>query len=260
MRYSISTCSFYKFRVRKLLQLPQDFGVEIFYEFGSEDQWESLLSHLSGRAQGPFSIHAPFAFVDISEPCDETRLFDVLRRPFDLYHRYNGEFYVLHTYGEVDRDESPVHLSECRKRSAERLAKFQDICKAEGVRLAAENLCAGRTPMFDQAQFLDLFKTVPDMSCVIDVGHALVTGMDIGAVQQQLGSRICAYHLHNNDGKHDSHSRLRQGVMDWQTFAQNAARYTPQATGVLEYMTETDPAVFQEDAAYLEGLMASAAP
>lgn len=255
MRYSVSTCSFYKFRVRKLLQLPEDLGVEIFYEFGSSDQWESLLSKFYERSTGPFSIHAPFAFVDISEPCDEEKLFDVLRRPFDLYHRYDGEFYVLHTYGEVDRDESPAHLCECRKRSTERLARFQDICKAEGVRLAAENLCAGKVPMFDQEQFLKLFQDVPEVSCVLDVGHALVTGMDICTVQQELGSRICAYHLHNNDGKHDSHSRLRQGVMDWTAFARNAACYTPDATGVLEYMTETDAKLFREDADYLESLM-----
>ena len=108
--------------------------------------------------------------------------------------------------------------------------------------------------MFNQEQFLELFRQVPDMSCVIDVGHALVTGMDIATVQRELGNRICAYHLHNNDGKHDSHSRLRNGVMDWAAFVQNAARYTPDATGVLEYMTETDMGIFREDAAYLDSL------
>lgn len=257
MRYSISTCSFYKFRVRRLLQMPENFGVEIFYEFGSPDQWESLLSQLYQSSRGPFSIHAPFTFVDISAPCDEGKLFDVLRRPFDLYHRYNGEFYVLHTYGEVDRPETSDHLEECRKRSVERLAKFQEICKKEGVHLAAENLCAGKTPMFDQGQFLQLFRDIPDMNCVLDVGHALVTGMDIPTVQRELGSRICAYHLHNNDGKRDTHARLRDGIMDWASFAQNAARYTPDATGVLEYMTEMDMAIFRDDAAYLEQLLSS---
>lgn len=256
MKYSISTCSFYKFRIRKLLNIPDDMGVEIFYEFGSEDQWDSLMSTLKAQGnQGPFSIHAPFAFVDISEPCDEQKLFDVLCRPFDVYHRNNGEFYVLHTYGEVPRLETPEHLSDCRKLATERLSKFQDICKAEGVCLAAENLCAGNTPMFNGEQFLQIFHDVPDIHCVIDVGHALVTGLDIELAQKTLGERICAYHLHNNDGTHDSHSRLRNGVMGWSAFMKNVARYTPNATGVLEYMVETDMDIFKDDAAYLEGIL-----
>ena len=254
MRYSVSTCSFYKFRIRRLLEMPREFGLEIFYEFGSQDQWESLLSILSARGLDSFSIHAPFAFVDISAPCDEGRLYDVLRRPFKLYHRYNGEFYVLHTYGEVERPETPEHLRDCRARAADRLARFQEICAKEGVRLAAENLCAGGTPMFSEEQFLELFRRIPDLSCVVDVGHALVSGMDVSRLQKALGRRIAGYHLHNNDGLRDTHARLREGIMDWAAFAENAARHTPDAIGVLEYMTEIDMEHYRQDAAYLDSL------
>ena len=255
MKYSISTCSFYKFRIRKLLQLPKDFGVEIFYEFGSEDQWESLLTELTGQGMSGFSIHAPFTFVDIASPCDEKKLFETLKKPFDLYHRYNGEFYVLHTYGEASSPSDEAGMQEYRARATERLAKFNEICKAEGVRLAAENLCSGHSPLFNEEQFLEIFRQVPDLDCVIDVGHALATGMNITNLQKTLGSRICAYHLHNNDGIHDSHDRLREGVMDWKAFAENCMRYTPDATGVLEYMVHTDMGIYLDDAAYLESLV-----
>ena len=254
MKYSISTCSFYKYRIRKLLQMPADFGVEIMYEFGSEDQWRSCLDILSAQGMDGFSIHAPFAFVDIAAPCDEKKLFDTLRRPFDLYHRYNGECYVLHTYGDELGDPA-----ERRARATDRLAKFQDICKSEGVLLAAENLCGGKPALFDQEQFLQIFKDVPDLHCLIDVGHALVTGMDIGTVQRTLGDRICGYHLHNNDGKGDTHCRLQEGIMDWKSFAENYNRYTPNATGVLEYLLYTDMDVYRQDRDYLEGLLKAAA-
>lgn len=255
MKYSVSTCSFYKFRIRKLLQLPRNLGVEIFYEFGSEDQWESLLSALTAQGLKGFSIHAPFAFVDIAAPCDEDKLFETLRKPFDFYHRYNGEFYVLHTYGETGCPAGEDDRQAYRARSVERLAKFNAVCKAEGVRLAAENLCSGSPPLFSEEQFLDIFRQVSDLDCVLDVGHALVTGMDIGNLQKTLGQRICAYHLHNNDGIHDSHDRLREGIMDWKTFAENCVRYTPEAVGVLEYMVHTDMDIYLEDVAYLESLM-----
>lgn len=259
MKYSISTCSFYKFMIRKLLRIPQEFGVEIFYEFGSEDQWDSFMAELSAHGYSGFSIHAPFAFIDIASDCDESRLFDVLRRPFDLYHRYNGEFYVLHTYGDVAEPGSRQYMADCRARSLDRLRKFNEICKKEGVCLGAENLCSGKVPLFNEEQFLNLFEEIPDLSCVLDIGHALVTDMDIANVQRRLGDRICAYHLHNNNGLADSHDRLRDGIMDWRTFAENCVRYTPNAVGVLEYLKYQDLAVYAEDSGYLENLLQTCA-
>lgn len=257
MKYSISGCSFYKLMTRKLLNMPRDFGLEIFYEYGSQDMWNSFLTELSPRGFNGFSIHAPFAFVDITAG-DEKTLFEVLKRPFDLYHRFGGEFYVLHTYGGLSHPKTEDERADCRARSLDRLYKFNEICKREGVRLGAENLCDGSPILFDEAQFLDLFEKIPDMSCVLDVGHALVSGMDIENVQRTLGSRICAYHLHDNDGHSDQHERLGTGIMDWKRFAENCLRYTPEAAGVLEYLKYQNFAVYEEDRAYLNGLLREA--
>ena len=195
MRYSISTCSFYKFRIRRLLEIGEPFGVEIFYEFGSEDHWRSLLTQVAQQTRGPFSIHAPFAFADVAAP-EEGQLFEIMRRPFDLYHAFGGEFYVVHSYGETVRPGDETYRRDCRARAADRLARLQDICAAEGVTLAVENLCSGDRPLFDEEQFLALFRDLPDIKCVIDVGHALVAKMDVTRLQQALGGRICGYHLH----------------------------------------------------------------
>lgn len=255
MKYSISTCSFYKLMLRKLLNIPQHFGVEIFYEYGSTDMWESFLTELTAHGHNGFSIHAPFAFVDISADCNETKLFDTLRRPFDLYHKYDGEFYVLHTYGGLASRNTEQERAACLERSFERMYKFNEICKAEGVRLGAENLCDGNPPLYSEERFLQLFRDIPDLNCVLDIGHALVTKLDIAKVQRELGSRICAYHLHNNDGVSDSHERLRLGVMDWETFAQNCKKYTPDAVGVLEYLKYQNLDDYEEDRIYLESFM-----
>lgn len=255
MKFSVSTCSFYKYRIRRLLSLGPDMGVEIFCEFGSDDMWTSLMCSLNESGKRPFSIHAPFAFVDIGAKCDEGKLFDSLMRPFDLYHRFDGDFYVVHTYGDEAAAAVGQDRDYSRKLAAERLAKFNELCKRENVRLAAENLCAGAEPLFSQEQFLGLFEQIPDMDCVIDVGHALVSGMDISTLQKSLNSRICAYHLHDNDGTKDAHLRLGEGICQWKTFAENCRRYTPEAVGVLEYMDVVDLKAYEEDRAFLESLM-----
>ena len=224
----------------------------------SADLWNSLLGELSARGMDGFSIHAPFAFADITADCDETALFDALRRPFDLYHRYGGEFYVLHTYGPSACSGDEAFRADCRARAAERLGKFNDICRSEGVVLGAENLCDGTPPLFTGEQFLRLFTDLPDLHCVLDIGHALVAGMDIARLQRELGGRIRAYHLHTNNGRADTHDRLREGVMDWSAFAENCLRYTPDAVGVLEYLKYQDMSVYEEDRAYLSALLSNA--
>lgn len=67
MKYSVSTCSFVKLKVKRLLALPENIGVEIFYEYGSEDYWEEFLSRFQQTHSGGVSIHSPFAFYDFSE-------------------------------------------------------------------------------------------------------------------------------------------------------------------------------------------------
>ena len=124
--------------------------------------------------------------------------------------------------------------------------------------LGAENLCDGTPPLFTGEQFLRLFTDLPDLHCELDIGHALVAGMDIARLQRELGGRIRAYHLHNNNGRADTHDRLREGVMDWSAFAENCLRYTPDAVGVLEYLKYQDMSVYEEDRAYLSALLSNA--
>lgn len=44
MKYSVSTCSFVKLKVKRLLAVPEHIGVEIFYEYGSTDYWNEFLT------------------------------------------------------------------------------------------------------------------------------------------------------------------------------------------------------------------------
>ncbi len=52
----------------------------------------------------------------------------------------------------------------------------------------------------------------------LDVGHALLLGKDIRKAMIQLGHRITAFHVHDNDGARDQHLAPYMGVMDWNRF------------------------------------------
>lgn len=254
MKYSVSTCSFVKLKVKRLLSLPEEIGVEIMYEYGSTNYWKEFLSRFQATHSGRISIHSPFAFYDFALPGDDAALFEQFRKAFDLYHQFNSEFYVLHAFNSIDDSIGSKAADEYRKRAVDRIARFDDICAAEGICLAVENTFGNPYNLFTQQQWLEMFEQLPKLHALIDTGHALVSEMNIAELQKMLGDRIVGYHLHNNDGTRDAHNRLREGRMDWSTFAENAKRYTPNATGIIEYLLEDRADMCVEDIRYLESL------
>ena len=54
----------------------------------------------------------------------------------------------------------------------------------------------------------------------LDLGHALLLGKDIRQTVAQLGSRIEAFHIHDNNGIDDQHIAPYMGILDWDRFAQ----------------------------------------
>ena len=54
----------------------------------------------------------------------------------------------------------------------------------------------------------------------LDLGHALLLGKDIKRVMVQLGSRIQAFHIHDNNGVDDQHIAPYMGILDWDRFVE----------------------------------------
>lgn len=253
MKYNISTCSFYKIRIKRLLELPNDFGVEFMSDFDSDQVFDSFLEQIKEKGNhGVFSIHGPFALVDPANDSDEEKLLKDLTAGFDLYHKCNAHNYVIHTHAAISKPGDEEYLKTTRELVTSRMYKLNEIAKREGVHIAIENLIA---PLFNQEQFLQLFKDISDVECQIDVGHAVVSGYDIYEIQKALKDRISGYHLHNNNGKADTHARIRDGVYTWEKFVQGAREFTPNALGTFEYMDCLDLEAYQADREYLETLL-----
>ena len=247
MKFEVSTLGFPLARVFRMKQLPKDFGIEIFYEWGGASFWLTSMEQVMQDRTGSFSMHAPFGYCDFART-EEKKLFRFMTEPFDLYHQLNGQHYVVHTNGHVAKDLPEAQRSDMRKLVAERLDKFQDICTAEGVGLVVENVPDDGQGLFNHDQFLQLFADNPKLDCIIDTGHAHMEHYDMYAIQRTLGSRVKAYHIHDNGGDADSHLRFLSGVpggIDWNKFVEGVVKFTPDATLTLEY--GASPEEFAED-------------
>lgn len=255
MKYSASSLSFPQGAVRGLKNLDRRIGIEIFYEFASNEMWNHVLEEAMREREGEFSIHSPFFYASISDTKEE-ELFRELCVPFELYHRFHAQFYVLHSQGEGCPPDDAREREKMRKRATERMRRFAGLCEEEGVTLVIENLFRGTGgPLFDQEQYLELFEEIPNAYALIDVGHAVLGHYDIYQVQEAMKERLIGYHIHDNDGIHDSHWRIEAdgGVVDWKKFCLGVKRFTPDAALVMEY-AHAKPADYTEDMQRLEQL------
>lgn len=237
MKYSASSLSFPQGSIKRLKNLDKRIGIEIFYEFASEDMWNHVLEEAMDGREGEFSIHSPMFYTNVAFG-DEKELIRELSVPFELYHRFHGQFYVLHSQGEGYLPSDEKERAEWRKRATDRIRLFSEVCESEGVNLVVENLYHGTPgPLFNQEEYIRLFEDVPKANALIDVGHAILGRYDIYEVQKALKERLIGYHVHDNDGIHDSHWRFEaeNGVVDWDKFMRGVKEYTPNAALVMEY-------------------------
>ncbi|MBQ8803739.1 MAG: sugar phosphate isomerase/epimerase [Tyzzerella sp.] len=238
MKYSASSLSFPQGSVRGLKKLDKRIGIEIFYEFASEDMWNHVLEEAMDHREGEFSIHSPMFYANVGYS-DEKELIRELSVPFELYHRFNGQFYVLHSQGEGYIPSDEIERADLRRKVTERIKTFSEICESEGITLVIENLYQGTPgPLFSQEEYIQLFDAVPKAKALIDVGHAVLGRYDIYEVQKALKERLIGYHVHDNDGIRDFHWRMEaeNGVVDWDKFCLGVKKYTPDATLVMEYV------------------------
>ena len=254
MNISVSSLGFSAHPIYSMGNLPPELGIEIFYEWGAETYWELALTEIMRGRTGKFSIHAPYQgeITEMSLTPRVDEMIQYLKQPFHLYHKFGGDGYVVHMNAPYATTPNPAEKAERLKRVQERLALMNDICKREGVVMLVENLAfgSGKKTLCTQKDFLHLFENNPELNCIIDTGHAVLGDIDIYDIQQAIGSRIKAYHLHDNDGRDDLHQRVGAGVIDWKRFGEGAQLYTPNAHFIMEYNANAvdDIRAYAEDA------------
>ena len=88
---------------------------------------------------------------------------------------------------------------------------------------------------FTEEEYMALLSEFPTAQALIDVGHAQVNDWDFDSLICGLGSRIAAFHLHDNDGERDQHLPIGTSCIDWPHLLALIQMYASKATLVLEY-------------------------
>lgn len=152
--------------------------------------------------------------VDLGDPESAARResLDDIRRCADWTHAAGGSCLVVHPGGLSD----PVDREARRGSLASSLLELDLYVAGSGVTVCVENMPPGVHP---GSEMTDLAALVAELDrarvrLAIDTGHAHITGTPADATRA-AGSFLATTHVHDNNGRQDTHLPPGHGSIDW---------------------------------------------
>lgn len=229
----ISDLAFPAFNKKELEKIPNAYGLELFYEFGSNAYWDSMLAQLDGSHRS-VSVHGPCETVNLADPADQNYLARY-EETFSYAGKCGASFVVVHT-----NEHWQGNKNSCQQLVKERLHTIEALSqRMQGAGMTIENVGLHAYNLFDYDEYIKLLAEFPTAKALVDVGHGHVNGWDLCSLVKALGPRIAAFHLHDNDGCCDQHLPIGMGTIEWPKLMKAIQTYAPQAVWVLEYANGT---------------------
>lgn len=214
-------------------------GVEVFSIFndpGFEAELKKLLPLLQTV---PVSFHGPYYKADHAAP-EGTELYrhtmELTKKSLEYEISLHSRHFVFHHNNmpvTTDTAEDMKRISRGNYRRVEALHKplgIPVVVENVGVRIR-ENV------LFQQEEFTRLCRE-EHYPVLIDIGHAWANGWDLERLMFDLKDQIVAYHLHNNDGIHDSHQRIHHGTLPFGDYLKAWRKNGRMTDWVLEYVAD----------------------
>lgn len=210
------------------------FGLEIAEyctAWNMDDRFESIHNSVLKKLQGIQSclLHAPFNELF---PCAidlKVRELTALRfgQAIGIADLYGAKKIVVHS-GYYEKMYYPQWFV------SESIKFWREFMQAapDGVTICMENV-------FEQSpdMLVDIVKSVnhPHFRLCIDIGHINAYSPEpLDSWLKACAPYISHFHIHNNDGKTDSHSPLYEGSIDMKAFLASADSLCPDATYTVE--------------------------
>jgi sugar phosphate isomerase/epimerase len=141
---------------------------------------------------------------------------DDLRRCVDWLLAAGGTYLVVHPGGLSSPDE---HLGR-REALARGLVELADHARGSRAVVCVENMPPGVHPGSRMQDLFDLLCELdrPELALALDTGHAHMSA-EISVETHAAGRLLATTHVHDNDGRHDSHDAPGHGTIDWTAWA-----------------------------------------
>ncbi len=217
------------------LKIP--IGIEIFPFWDTDGFEDQIIKSLPILKHYPISFHDPYK-TDHAFSLG-TDMYDKTMKDFSKTLSYSnileGHHIVYHHNNCKIDDYEKKQLVEI---SSKNFLALRKLCNYFRIDLLVENAgtCDEKTMLLTQTEF-ENFCYSNNCNVLIDVGHAYCNNWDIEKLIYNLGNKIKAYHIHNNYGN-DSHNRIADGGLEYNSFLTLCSNITPNAKYIFEYSTK----------------------
>lgn len=215
-------------------------GFEILPLFHEESYEDELKMQISRLQKTTVSFHGPYYMAEHSAPKGTEayeKTISMLKTTLEYSKLLKSRYMVFHHNNCKVSDDKKT---ETIKISCDNFREINGMFEPFNIPVVVENagVIDRGNMLFNQEEFIEICKR-ENYKVLIDIGHANANGWDLHYIMEALKERIVAYHLHNNDGVHDSHLRIHNGTIDFEKFMRDALTLTPSADFILEYCMET---------------------
>lgn len=212
--------------------------IELMLDGDSWNEFEKhsnrLVSMLSAQ-NAVYSVHTPVWDMNLTSENAQARhaALEAYQNSIAFASAVGAEHVVLHPgfcYAPV------FDKMIARQRAKEAIEALCEWNEKYGELLLVENVGNPGTSIFTQEEYVTFICNFNGaVGSLLDIGHAHLCGWDLPEVIAGLKRHLFAVHLHDNDGKSDSHLPMGDGTVPWPAVFQALQDCNPELRLILEY-------------------------
>lgn len=191
--------------------------MEIFHDYPNRDIIDERdIIDLMSSHDLKYTVHAPFIEVNPASvnPALQKASIAEINRSIDLANVLDSDIVVIHPGRAIFLNDGE-YMKSVYQIAEESLKTIGEYAEDNGVNVCIENLPRLRGFMYQDINQLNESLERVNLPMTLDIGHAYTAGFTVDDV---YFNRIKHIHIHDNDGIHDSHLPLGDGIIDFKRF------------------------------------------
>jgi sugar phosphate isomerase/epimerase len=204
----------------------------------------SALKNISDSYGLKYSVHAPFADINIASPSKPIlkAMLKKLEKSIAYSSDLNANMWVFHPGLSTGISMFYPHMDWLQ--NLETAQSLFRIASDYGVKAAVENVPEPYPFLMKSVEHFKKFceETDEDVDIVLDIGHANINGQ-IELFLKTFSDKIVHVHAHDNDGRDDQHLGIGYGNVDWKNIADLLRRMSYDNVVIIESVEHVQESV-----------------
>jgi len=204
----------------------------------------SMLKSIGESCGLKYSVHAPFADINIASPSKPILKAMLERLEKSIAHAGDLNAYVWVFHPGLKTGVSMFYPGMGWLQNLKTASLLSEIANDYGVKIAIENVPEPYPFLMKSVEdFTKFYEEInEDIELVFDVGHANLNGQ-IEHFLTTFTSKIVHMHVHDNDGKDDQHLGIGYGNIDWKNTANLLKRISYDKVVIIESVEHIEESV-----------------